>query len=255
MKNISVLLPEGLISARIVMIQKLYSHLLIPVLLLMLGACASHPTPGMTQMKQGESTYGYTLAVENVFPYVWYRTALTDMTNIGVRVGLPLYGTGIDVSRTLYSREKRWDVLNIAYSLNPNKNIDFTYYKFYEGKEKEGLDPSVFWWGVRGMYIANGISDRTSTRMGILIGTKRWQRMSIELGYYHDFAAMPLSSLFDFNWDHDSPANKAQFGDFPHVDPASGMPSEHSRMTGFSLQLMFHLKSSKIPGTEEVSSP
>lgn len=210
------------------------------------SGCASHPTPGIKQMKQGESAYGYTLALENVFPYLWYRTALTDMTNVGLRLGLPIYGTGIDFSRTLYSRGNKWDVLNIAYSLNPNSNFDFTYYKFYEGKVRGGMsEPSVFWWGVRGMYIPKGISDRVSTRMGILVGGKPWQRVSFEVGYNHDFAAMPLSSVFDFNWQHDSPENVVQYGETPHVDPASGMPSEHARITGLSLQVMFHLNIEK----------
>jgi len=233
--------------------QRIHIYLILLVSLFYLTGCATHPTPGVTQMKQGETAYGYTLSIENVFPYVWYRTALTDMTNVGFRLGLPIYGTGIDISRTLYSKDNRWDVLNIAYSLNPNSNLDFTYYKFYQGKGKEDLTPSVFWWGIRGMFIPKGIGDRQSTRMGILIGAKPWQRVSFEIGYYHDFAAMPLSSIFDFSWKHDSPDNIDQYGETPHVDKASGMPSEHARITGLSLQVMFHLNIKKVLKVDKVN--
>ena len=72
------------------------------------------------------SSYGYTLSVENILPYAWFRYATSDISNIGFRIGLPVYGTGIDYSRLLYSKDNKWDILNVAWSFNPNHNIDIT---------------------------------------------------------------------------------------------------------------------------------
>jgi hypothetical protein len=206
-------------------------------------------------MKKGESRYGYTLSVENIFPYVWYRRAITDVSTIGFRVG-PVYGSGIDFSRLLYQRENKWDLLDVAWSLNPNSNFDFTYYKFSQRKGRRGRPATVTWWGLRGMYIPSGIMGRTSTRIGLLLGGKPGRKFGYEIGYFHDFNAMPLGKVFDFGWRWDSPQNKARYGDTPHVDPGTGLPSEYSRLTGISIQFFFMLGSKEPPVTvEEVSEP
>lgn len=210
---------------------------------ILITGCATHPTPDLIRMQKGESAYGWSLAIENILPYGWYRWALSDNTSLGFRVGLPVYGTGLDISHVLYSRDKKWDTLNLSWSLNPNKNMDLTYYKFYQ-RDFRG-NPGTFWWGLRGMYIASGISGNTSTRIGFLLGTYPGKRIGYELGYFHDFSSIPLFQLFNPKWRWDDPANVARYGDTPHIDPASGMPSEYSRLTGISLQVFFKLGTRK----------
>ena len=75
-------------------------------------------------------------SLENIFPYLWYRKGISNRSDIGFRVGLPIYGSGFDYSRRLYEKENKWDMLNLAWSLNPNYNYDVTYYKFKQGKNK-----------------------------------------------------------------------------------------------------------------------
>jgi len=219
--------------------RSLYSGLSL-TLILILTACASHPTPQLTPMKKGDAQFGWSLELENVLPYAWYRWAASDNTNLGFRVGLPVYGSGIDISHVLYSKEKKWDALDLAWSLNPNKNIDLTYYKFYSREVKGNL--TTYWWALRGMYIPKGISGGTSTRIGFLFGTYMGKRVGFELGYFHDFSSMPLLQVFNPSWKWDSPDNVARYGDTPHIDPASGMPSEYSRLTGISIQVFFRLQ-------------
>lgn len=206
-----------------------------------LAGCATHPTVSPVRMKKGDSRYGYTLSTENLFPYLWYRLALTDVSDIGLRVGLPLYGTGLDFSRMVYSRGNKWDLLNVAWSLNPNYNIDFTYYKFKVKTIHNNKPFKTGWWGLRGMYIPKGIMGKTSVRLGLLKGGHRRGRFGYEVGYYHDYGSMPFTAILNPTWKWDSTENKDRYGDTPHADPASGMPSEFSRLTGLSIMLYFDL--------------
>lgn len=193
-------------------------------------------------MEKGETKYGYTLAAENFpFPYFWYRIGVSDISNLGFRVGIPIYGSGLDYSRVLYKRDNKWDILNIAWSLNPNNNIDLTYYKFNR-KEREGKQPMLTWWGIRGMFIPKGIMGESSTRVGLLLGGNVGAKIGYEIGYFHDFSSMPITDLFDANWRWDTPENRDRYGDTPHIDPASGLPSEYSRLTGISFQLFYSVK-------------
>lgn len=214
----------------------------IPVyfILLILTGCASHPTISPQRLKPGETKRGYTLSTENLLPYLWWRKGLSDVSDVGFRIGLPIYGTGIDYSRVLYVKENKWDVLNLAWSLNPNYNMDVTYYKFKSKEGKEGF-LKTRWWGLRGMYIPKGISGGTSTRMGLLYGRQVSPRWGFEFGYYHDFSSIPITKLFDFQWDPEAPENVQRFGDTPHVDPASGWPSEYARITGLSIMVFINL--------------
>lgn len=84
------------------------------ILAAVLFGCASHPTVADHTLKKGEKYYGYTLSLENVFPVVFYRFGLTDFSDVGLRLGIPIYGSGIDYSRVLYEKERRRDVLNLA---------------------------------------------------------------------------------------------------------------------------------------------
>ncbi len=205
-----------------------------------LVGCATHPTISPERLKPGETKRGYTLSTENFFPYLWYRKGLSDVSDVGFRIGLPIYGSGIDYSRVLYVKENKWDVLNLAWFLNPNYNIDVTYYKFKASKGREGFNKTR-WWGIKGMVIPKGITGGTSTRMGLLYGMQSNPKWGMEFGYYHDFNSMPVTKLFDFQWDPRAPENAARFGDTPHIDPASGWPSEFARITGLSIMVFVNL--------------
>ncbi|MBA7477772.1 hypothetical protein ES707_13186 [subsurface metagenome] len=231
---------------------------------LALSACATHPTISPIPLKQGETYSGVTLSAENVMPMIFFRRGLTDSWDLGLRVGLPIYGSGIDVSRLLVEKNERSDVLNLAYSFNPNHNLDFTYYRVSHrtkvNKEKNRAVRRLRYYGLRGMVILNGISDdhRSSIRFGILIGgalavkgsdpenLPRFHRFQWEIGYFHDFSSIPIWALFlptpftPFNKDH--PRWDEEYKDRPH---SVGLPSEYSRLTGLSLRISFPLGKSQ----------
>ncbi len=220
-------------------------HLLFIIsICIFLGGCATHPTVSTTPMDKGEKRYGWSWSAENVFPYLWYRYGLTDKDDIGLRIGPAIYGTGIDYSRILYSKKNKWDVINLAWSMNPNYNTDFTYYKFNQRMNKDNTPGAVSWWGLRMMYIAEGISGGTSTRIGFLLGGQPNDKWGYEIGYNHDFSSIPISNLFDFKWNDtvkNDPNLKRRYGDTPHTDPSSGLPTEYSRLTGISIRVFVNL--------------
>ena len=206
------------------------------VIAIILSGCASHTRVSSQRMAEGDVEYGYAFSVENVFPYLWYRKGISKRSDIGVRVGLPIYGSGLDYSRLLYEKENKWDILNLAWSLNPNYNFDFTYYKFSQRKNKKtGALGGTAWTGIRFMHIPEGINNKTSTRIGILFGGKPGSKLSYEVGYFHDFSSMPISWLFKSDYEA-----TGRFSEFPHTTEF-GLPSENSRITGFSLQVFFNL--------------
>ncbi|MFB0516708.1 MAG: hypothetical protein ACETWG_08890 [Candidatus Neomarinimicrobiota bacterium] len=231
------------------------------------SACATHPTISPVPLKRGETYTGYFLSTENILPVIFYRRGLTDSWDLGLRVGLPIYGTGIDISRLLADKNNRSDVLNLAYSLNPNHNLDFTYYrvsrKIKVSANKDLTVQRLRYYGLRAMVILKGISGRHSTRLGILVGgapaikgpdlesLPRFYRFQWEIGYFHDFDSMPIRAIFNplpFNeqhalWDE-------RFEDYPHS--VNNLPSEHSRLTGLSLRISFPLgKSSSGAAAKE----
>ena len=136
---------------------------------LFIFGCASHPVINPHLPEVGKAKKGYALSVENVVPYMWYRKGINEKSEIGLRVGLPIYGSGIDYSRVVYVKENKWDIINLAWSLNPNYNIDATYYKFKTSKGDNGFLKSR-WIGFRGMSIQNGITKNSSNRLGFLMG-------------------------------------------------------------------------------------
>ncbi len=220
------------------------------------SACATHPTVSPVPLKQGETYYGYTLSAENVVPLLFLRHGLTDKWDVGLRFGLPIYGSGVDISRVLIDKDNRTDMINVSYSFNPNHNIDYTYYRIVRkvkvNKKKGITRQKLRYYGLRGMVIINGISGRSSRRLGILMGgapaikwgegetPARYYRFQWELGYYHDFDSMPITEIFNINYD---PTQDTRFADMPHS--VNGLPSEHSRLTGLSLRLTFPLVKSK----------
>ncbi|MDG1848308.1 MAG: hypothetical protein P8J35_06690 [Candidatus Marinimicrobia bacterium] len=242
--------------------KKLFVLTLLAVLFFIVG-CASHPVVHPGTLKKNEQVWGYSLAAENILPVVWFRKGLDAKTEIGYRVGLPIYGTGVDLSRVVMRREKSWDVMNFSWSYNPNRNIDITYYRFKEKsgglfskmKKKKQETPSISWRGTRFMLIPEGITPdkKSSMRLGFLRGGKISEKFGYEIGYYHDFNAMPLSKVFDSKWNvtgkdwqTSSRLDSSYGGRYDDYDPmfpgkGSGAPSEYSRATGFSLQLFYYL--------------
>ncbi|UCH62215.1 MAG: hypothetical protein JSU77_10455 [Fidelibacterota bacterium] len=214
---------------------------------------------------------GYTLSAENVLPMLFFRRGLTDNWDLGLRLGLPIYGSGIDISRLLVEKNERSDVLNLACSLNPNYNLDFTYYRVSHrtkvDEEKKRAVRRLRYYGLRGMFIPNGIGEGRSARIGILIGgapavkgedsenLPRFYRFQWEIGYFHDFSSMPLRAVLSpLPFDKDHELWDERFADYPHTTD-SGLPSEHHRLTGLSIRISFPLgKSRSRPVTEEGGS-
>ena len=143
-------------------------------------SCASHPVVHPGSLKKGEQVWGYSLAAENIFPVIWFRKGLDKNTELGYRIGMPIYGTGIDLSRVVMRKENKWDVMNFAWSYNPNRNMDITYYRFKESSggllsrlnRKKKSSNSVSWKGTRFMLIPEGITpdNNSSMRIGFLKG-------------------------------------------------------------------------------------
>ncbi len=240
----------------------LRSHFTVVAILVLTG-CATHPTISPLPLGQGESYAGYTLSAENVLPLVYYRHGLTDTWDLGLRVGLPIYGTGVDISRLLSTSEKRSDVLNLAYSFNPNHNVDLTYYRVKHKvkiNEKKGqASRRIRYYGLRGMVIVSGMNGWRSNRFGILFGgapavkgpdaesLPRLHRYQWEIGYFHDFNSMPITSLFNpAAFDH---TQDERYEDYPHSK--GGLPSEYSRLTGLSFRISFPLGRDKAPPAPE----
>jgi len=219
------------------------SILLILVILWGSG-CASHPPVLPKEITKGDTHVGFTFSIENVIPVAWVRRGLNQYTDIGLRLGLPISGSGIDINRILFKKDRKWDVLNLAYNIAPNSSIDFTYYKFKQAKKaKEGKSLGVSWRGYRGMYIPQGVSKGESLRLGLLYGRRIGEKYGIELGYFHDFRSIPILELFNFNWDPNDPDTIEDYGpgykNYEHK--YNGFPSEYSRLTGLSFQLFMYL--------------
>ncbi len=206
--------------------------------------CASHPSVQPKLTPTGESSHGFTLAAENIIPVYWRRWGLNQYTDWGIRVGIPLSGSGIDMNRIIYKRDRRWDILNLAYNLSPNASYDFTYYRFKIGERApEGVSNKISWSGFRGMIIPEGISGGSSVRFGILYGRQLNKSFGVEVGYSHDLQSLPLSKIMDFNWDPYDTTTVNKYGsgyqNYPHK--YQGLPSEYSRQVGLSMQVFMYL--------------
>ena len=173
-------------------------RLFIPfgICFLLIFGCASHPVINPHLPEAGKVKKGYALSVENVVPYMWYRKGINEKSEIGFRVGLPIYGSGIDYSRVVYKKDNKWDIVNFAWSLNPNYNIDATYYKFKTKKGDDGFLKSR-WIGFRAMSIQSGITKNSSNRLGFLMGFQSNPKWGIEFGYFHDPNSLPLTQIFN----------------------------------------------------------
>jgi hypothetical protein len=202
--------------------------------------CAAHSSVADHTLEKGEKYAGYTLSTENVFPVLFYRYGISDVSDIGLRLGVPIYGSGLDYSRTLFEQGKKRDVVNVGWSYTPNSNYDFTYYKFRDGKQEGSA--------------ASG----QSTRIGILMGMFLKSKLGIEAGYFHDFSSMPLTKIYVPSWDEyiKQEENQAKYGRFtvPHVSPG-GWPTQHSRLVGLSLRVTFPFGGEKAEKVEEREEP
>ncbi len=203
------------------------------IIILWIGGCASHP-PVLPQIpKEGVTSTGFSFSVENVIPVIWWKYGLNNYTEVGFKLGIPLSGTGIDISRVLMKKKYKWDVLNLAYSYSPNPSFDLSYYMFKRKKSEElnfGEIPlKTKWKGFRCMIIPDGLwdesDDNQSIRFGFIYGRRFGSRWGFETGYFHDF-----KGGFD-------PENKK----YPHK--WKNWPTQFSRGTGFSMQLFLYLPS------------
>lgn len=198
------------------------------LLLLFLCGCASHAVISPEPVKKGEVVSGVSWSMENVFPVVFYRVGLSDKADVGFRIGLPVYGTGLDLSYTVFTHGMRREFINISWSLSSNSSFDFTYYSLRYFRGKAGI--RAFYRGFRIMYIPSGISHERSFRFGFLGGVS-FKKFGIELGYFHDFdKGQPFEFILN-----PKPRNPGAITDF-------GFPGEHSRLVGMSFSLYFFTK-------------
>jgi len=214
------------------MINKIINFLFFGLLIFMIG-CSSHPAVLPQIPVKGETQTGFAFAAENVTPIIWWKYGLDQYTDIGLKLGIPS-GTGIDISRVLKKRDRKWEVLNLSYNFSQNSSFDFTYYMF-KGSLREGkpIPFNIGWIGFRGMIIPNGNfqnpgpGNDQSIRFGPLLGRRLSARWGFEVGYFHDFRAG-----FDKN-------NK----DFPHTN--NKWPTQFSKGTGLSMQLFMYVAPKK----------
>ena len=201
---------------------------IIPVfiVLLLLWGCAAHPTISPIPLKEDETRTSIAFSVENILPVFVYRRGLSDISDFGIRVGLPIYGSGIDYSRTVFQRGDFNDIINFAYSLTPNSSFDMTYYSVRTFPIKPG---NAFYTGFRTMYIPKGINGNESIRIGALLGLLIMNKVGIEMGYFHDLdKGQPIEKIVSMQPEND-PRYPAITG--------FGFPSENSRLVGLSLQV------------------
>ena len=126
-------------------------------------------------------------------PVFIYRKGITNKIDIGMRLGLP-YGSGFDVSQLLIKKGDLHYILNLGYSFALNSSYDFTLYRMTSIKRRPGL---FTYYGVRGMYIPDGITGNQSMRMGLIIGNYTTGKFGYEVGFFHDFSSMPLSYIIN----------------------------------------------------------
>ncbi|MCF7805625.1 MAG: hypothetical protein K9N46_15410 [Candidatus Marinimicrobia bacterium] len=192
---------------------KQYLIILAAVALLMTG-CAAHSTISPDVLEPGEKMRTVTVSSETILPVITWRRGLSERSDFGFHLGIPLYGTGIDYTYQLREKPRSGgDIINFGAFLTPNTNLDFTYYKVAT-LGKQGNTHPYFGWRI--MYIPSGISGENSTRFGFLAGLRLNNRFGVELGYFHDFEETD-------NWWYDDTV----------------LATEKNPLTGFSLRVTF----------------
>jgi len=163
---------------------------------LLFSGCAAHSTFAPEVLAPGEKMRTVTVSSETIAPVITWRRGLTERSDIGLHLGIPIYGTGFDYSFQIRQKPRgSGDIVNLGAFLTPNANLDFTYYKVATLGRRGRAHPYFGW---RMMYIPRGISGDTSLRFGFLAGFRVQERFGIELGYFHDFEET------DNWWYHDS---------------------------------------------------
>jgi len=212
---------------------KSYLRGLIILLGLVFISCTSHPLIFPEPLKYGESFQGIILSAENVAPQYVYRRGLSDRMDLGVRIGFPpVHGSGVDWSLLMLAHEGRFHTLNFGYTYAEQQTWDLTYLNskrrwgkkaiIKKGKRyivKDESRPNYSFFGLRYMYISNGIWKKSATRMGFLYGMNYSHRWGWEVGYFFE---TPLSL-------------QAQ------IKPAT-IPQSYEKYTGITLRLWFAWK-------------
>ncbi len=171
---------------------------------LILTGCTSHPLIFPEPLKSGESFQGIILSAENVAPQYVYRRGLSDRMDLGLRIGFPpVHGSGIDWSLLMLAQDGRFHTLNLGYTYAEQQTWDLTYLNskrrwgrkavVKNGKRylvKDKSKPNFSFFGLRYMYISNGIWKKSATRMGFLYGMNYSYRWGWEVGYFFE---TPLS--------------------------------------------------------------
>ena len=219
--------------------------LVLANILLLIG-CAGHSTISPDPLKKGESYYAFNYSLETGVPSYVFRKGITNLTDFGVRIGLPLYGSGMDISRILTKEGDTYYLLNVGYSWALNPGYDFTLYRMTKIKRRPGL---ITYYGLRGMMIPDGISNRESIRIGFILGNYTIGKWGYEIGYFHDFSSMPLADLTSF----EVYKPEGSYVKFPHS--INGFPSEHSRMTGLSVRINIPLNEKQVRIKKRKKSP
>ena len=215
----------------------------ILIIFLFFWGCAGHSTISPKILKKGQTYQSITYSFESVTPVYIYRKGLSNKIDIGFKLGLP-YGSGVDFSQLIAKNKKSYYILNWGYSWALNPSYDFTLFKMTPNKRKPGL---LSYYGIKGMMIPNGISNNESMRLGMLIGSYNTGSYGYEIGFFHDFSSMPLESLFSMQEYNPicNPQNSdgCDYINKPHS--INGLPTEFSRLTGFSLRINFPINEKK----------
>ncbi len=95
------------------------------------------------------------------------------------------------------------------------------------------------------MSIQNGITKNSSNRLGFLMGFQTNPKWGVEFGYFHDPNSLPLTQIFNPNYNPKSENTPDRFNDKSMRDSETGFPSEYSRLTGLSLSIFFNLDAKK----------
>ena len=212
--------------------------ILIIITLMFVFNCAGHSTISPNRLKKGQSYQAITYSFESVMPIYIHRKGITDKIDYGIKIGLP-YGSGIDVSQRIIEKGNLSYILNLGYSWALNPSYDVTLYRMNKLKRRPGL---ITYYGFRGMYIPSGISNNASMRMGLIVGNYTTGKFGYEIGFFHDFSSMPLSYIFET--DQLDYSSDYKYKDYPHT--VNGIPSEFSRITGFSFRLNFPINEKKV---------
>ena len=153
-------------------------------LILFFIACSAHPTINPIPLKKGKTQKFITFSSETGIPIFSIRKGLTKFTSIGTHIGLPLYGSGFDISRILNQNKTNYSLINASWNYSMNPSYDFTLYSFKKNKRRKNI---ITYTGYRGMIIPEGVSMGSSLRFGLILGYYKINSWGYEIGYLHDF--------------------------------------------------------------------